>query len=107
MYAADYSDSQFQFLTTILFHIEKKFFEDFSDHLNLQEPESIKNISTSDDLSAPGRGKVRYISGYVLAKLKYNLSVKIRNSLFAEGAESKVSKLQVQMNIFSLTLYII
>ena len=66
-----------------------------------QEPESIKNISTSDDLLAPGKGKIRYISGYVLAKLKYNRSVKIRISLFAEGAESKVSKLQVQMNILA------
>ncbi|VDI51475.1 ATP-dependent DNA helicase PIF1 [Mytilus galloprovincialis] len=70
-------------------------------NLGLKEPESIKNIPTSDELSSPARGKIRYISGYVLAKLKHNLSIKIRNSLFAVGSESKIAKLQDQMNILS------
>ncbi|CAC5392775.1 PIF1 [Mytilus coruscus] len=91
----------YQFMTVVLFYLERRFFEDLPSHLNLQEPESIKNIPTSDELSSLARGKIRYITGYVLAKLKHNLSIKIRNSLFAVGSESKISKLQDQMNILS------
>lgn len=94
----------FQFLTSLLFYIERKFFEELSSHLILQDPESFKRMSMSmsaDELPAPARGKIRYISGYVLAKLKHNLSMKIRNSLFAEGDNTKVLKLQSQMNILN------
>ncbi|VDI26920.1 Hypothetical predicted protein [Mytilus galloprovincialis] len=103
MYSKDEGTSAiyYQFMTAILFYLERRFFEDLPSHLNLQEPESIKNIPTSDELSSPARGKIRYISGYVLAKLKHNLSIKIRNSLFAVGSESKIAKLQDQMNILS------
>ena len=102
MYSIKDSGPQFQFLTTLLFHLERKFFEDLSGHLNLQDPESIKSISVpAEDLPAPARGKIRYISGYVLAKLKHNLSVKTRNSLFAERDSTKVLELQSQMNILN------
>ncbi|XP_061167824.1 uncharacterized protein LOC133176769 [Saccostrea echinata] len=90
IYSIKDSGPQFQFLTTLLFYLERKFFEDLSGHLDLQDPESIKSTSVSaEELLAPARGKIRYISGYVLAKLKHNLSVKTRNSLFAEGDNSK------------------
>lgn len=46
----------------------------------------IKHIM-SVNLSACARGKVRYIGGYVVAKLKYGTSLKIRSSLFATGKE--------------------
>ena len=47
-------------------------------------PEQFKVIK-SDNLLSSAKGKIRYISGYVIAKIKHNLSIKIRNSLFAEG----------------------
>ena len=75
MYAIKDSGPQFQFLTTLLhvFHLERKFFEDLSGCLNLKDPESIKSTSVpAEDLPALARGKIRYISGYVLAKLKHN-----------------------------------
>ena len=81
MYSIKDIGPQLQFLTTLLFYLERKFFEDLSGHLILQNPESIKSTSVpAEDLPAPARGKIRYISGYVLAKLKHNLSVKTRNS---------------------------
>lgn len=47
----------------------------------------IKHIM-SVNLSSCARGKVRYIGGYVVAKLnKYRTSLKIRSSLFATGKE--------------------
>lgn len=101
-YSVPEYSSHFQFLTSLLFYIERKFFEELSGHLILQGPESFKSTSMSaEELPAPAKGKIRYISGYVLAKLKHNLSMKIRNSLFAEGDNTKVLKLQSQMNILN------
>lgn len=101
-YSVQEYSPHFQFLTSLLFYIERKFFEELSSHLILQDPESFKSTSMSaDELPAPARGKIRYISGYVLAKLKHNLSMKIRNSLFTEGDNTKVLKLQSQMNILN------
>lgn len=37
----------------------------------------------------------------MIAKIKHNLSIKIRNSLFAEGLELYLTKLQNQMNILN------
>ena len=102
MYSIKDSGPQFQFLTTLLFHLERKFIEDLSGCLNLQDPESIKSTSVpAEDLPALARGKIRYISGYVLAKLKHNFSVKTVNSLFADRESTKVFELQSQMNILN------
>ena len=92
-YGLENSDPQYQFLTTILFYLEKKFFLHFSAHLDLKAPEQVKVIK-SDNLLSSAKGQIRYISGYVVAKIKHNLSIKIRNSLFAEGLELYLTKLQ-------------
>ena len=62
-------------------------------------PEPIIKVSVDTDLAPSARDKIRYVSGYVIGKLKYNLSKKIRRVLFALGMEFQFSKLQNQMKL--------
>ena len=88
MYSIKDSGPQFQFLTTLLFYLERTFFEDLSGHLNLQDPKSFRSTSVPvEDLPAHARGKIRYISGYVQAKLKHNLSVKNKKFLICREGQ--------------------
>ncbi|CAG2224498.1 PIF1 [Mytilus edulis] len=70
-------------------------------HLHLTSPEPLPKPSLTQELDPAGKGKIRYISGYVIAKLKHNLSQKIRNSLFAKGKEKELKDLQNKMNILN------
>lgn len=36
-------------------------------------------------LDIVGKGKIRYVSGYVIVKLKYSLFGKIKNFLYVKG----------------------
>jgi hypothetical protein len=47
-------------------------------------------------LGGPARGKIRYIGGYTIAKLKFRNSRIIQNSLYVKGKEDtlKVAKKQ-------------
>ncbi|CAG2206493.1 PIF1 [Mytilus edulis] len=91
----------YRLLTSVLFYIERKFFETLSSHLHLTSPEPLPKPSLTQELDPAGKGKIRYISGYVIAKLKHNLSQKIRNSLFAKGKEKELKDLQNKMNILN------
>ena len=56
LYSIKDGGPQFQFLRTLLFYLERKFFEDLSGHLNLQDPESIKSTTVqAEDLPTPAR----------------------------------------------------
>ena len=48
-----------------------------------------KSVDPGIQLSGPGRGKVRYVGGYVIAKLKYRNSRKLSSMLFAPGKEKE------------------
>ncbi|KAK6169024.1 hypothetical protein SNE40_020154 [Patella caerulea] len=88
-------------LTSIMFYPEKQFLEHLSEHLKLFELEPLRNISVDDVLCSSDRGKIRYVSGYVIAKIKHNLSRKIRNALFVSGKEDNLSTFQNQMDILN------
>lgn len=100
-YNSNVNGPEFQLLMTIMFFLEKQFFSNFSNDLSLQSVEPVKNIPVSDEIQASGRGKLRYISGYVVAELKYLVSKKLRGALFAYGMEIKICNLQSQMKIFN------
>ena len=91
----------FQILTSIMFYLEKDFFLNLSTHLELSAPEPLKKLEPDQDMDLAGKGKLRYISGYVLAKLKNNLSKKIRNTLFEKNKESDLERYQSQMEIIN------
>jgi hypothetical protein len=40
-----------------------------------------------EDISPAGRGKIRYVGGYVIAKIKYNDSKSLRNKLLDKKAQ--------------------
>lgn len=96
-YKLDPKGPCYQLLTSILFYLEKKHLEKVLSQIQLQLPAPLQKISTSQSLSGPARGKVRYISGYVVAKLKHTISTKLRNCLFVKKMESQIEQLQEQM----------
>ena len=68
---------------------------------NLQPTQWLLTVPTNAQLSEGGRGKVRYIAGYVIDKLWYRISKRIRNTLFAKGKGDILKKMQGQMQMFS------
>ena len=94
-YGSDGQGPEFQFLTSILFYLERQYLENLFKSLDLQPPQPLKCIPK--ELCGPAIGKVRYVSGYIVAKLKHTLSTKIRNSLFVQNKESQVTKMQAQL----------
>ena len=87
----------FQVLTAVIFNLERSFFTELSTYLELSEPEPFQKLP--ENIDSAGNAKLRYVSGYVLAKLKYNLSKKIRNCLYVKGKEVDLSNYQCEMNI--------
>jgi hypothetical protein len=77
----------------------KAVFENLSDCVELQLSEPVLKVSVDSDLAPSARGKIRYVSGYVIGKLKYNLSRKIKRVVFALRMEFQFSKLQNQLKL--------
>ena len=96
-YQQDVKGPAFQVLTAVMFNLERSFFTELSTYLELSEPEPFQKLP--ENIDSAGNAKLRYVSGYVLAKLKYNLSKKIRNCLYAKGKEVDLSNYQCEMNI--------
>lgn len=65
----------YQCLTSIVFYLENQLFKTLSTHLQLQPPEHLPKLTVDDSLCGAA-------SGYVIAKLKHKMSVKIRNAIF-------------------------
>lgn len=86
-------------LTTVMFQLQKQLIENKAG--TVQVSKSSTNIFPSSTKEVPisGRGKVRYIGGYVVAKCRYNASRVLQNSVFVPGLSREVQCLQKQMNI--------
>lgn len=52
-----------------------------------------------DNLSPAGRGKIRYIGGYVVAKIKYRISNELRSQIFDYSAHEKIEMLQRELEL--------
>ena len=96
-YQQDVKGPAFQVLTAVMFNLERSFFTELSTYLKLSEPELFQKLP--ENIDSAGNAKLRYVSGYVLAKLKYNLSKKFRNCLYVKGKEVDLSNYQCEMNI--------
>ena len=55
--------------------------------------------SIESTISAPGKGKIRYVGGYCVAKVRYRLCKTMRNCFFVPGMTPEINKLQEQINI--------
>jgi hypothetical protein len=96
-YQPDVKGPAFQVLTAVMFNLERSFFTELSTYLELSEPEPFQKLP--ENIDSAGNAKLRYVSSYVLAKLKYNLSKKIRNCLYVKGKEVDLNNYQCEMNI--------
>lgn len=53
-------------------------------------------------MGGPARGKIRYISGYTIAKLKFRNSRIIKNSLYVKGKEDTLKVAKTNAELFDL-----
>lgn len=53
-------------------------------------PKPLTKPATDKRLDTAGKGKIRYVSGYVIAKLKHCLSGKIKNFLYVKGKQQQL-----------------
>ena len=60
-------------------------------HQNIKDtsPSSLHVIDADTELTASGRGKVRYVGGYVVAKLKYRNRKRLSTNIFAPGKQKE------------------
>ena len=69
---------------------------------NGMKPEqSVSSLFPSPEstISAPGKGKLRYVGGYCVGKVRYRLCKIMRNCLFVPGMTPEINKMQEQINI--------
>jgi hypothetical protein len=65
-----------QFLTCIMLNIQKSHLHDMSTNVTCQPSHILRTLP--EEISPAGRGKIRYVGGYVIAKIKYNDSKSLR-----------------------------
>lgn len=88
-------------LTSVLFFLERCIFQTLCTHLQLTPQEPLTKPATDKTLDTAGKGKIRYVCGYVIAKLKRSLSEKIKNSLYVKGKQQQLKYQQNQMDILN------
>ncbi|CAC5394981.1 PIF1 [Mytilus coruscus] len=80
----------YQCLTSILFYLENQLFKTLSGHLQLQSPEPLPKLTVDDGLCGAARGKIRYVSGYVIAKLKHKMDYQFLKKEKGKALRKKV-----------------
>ncbi|KAK3108203.1 hypothetical protein FSP39_003146 [Pinctada imbricata] len=100
LYKVPTNGPEFQLSSCVLFYIEKKNLLSIHEKLELDVPHS-KILGDEHVMSPGGRGKVRYVAGYVVAKVRYRISKNLRNALFAKGKEETVKKLQANIKMLN------
>ncbi|CAC5364753.1 PIF1 [Mytilus coruscus] len=88
-----------QILVAVMFLIQKHVLRDASDSLQSTGQSVQINCPINMEISAGGRGKIRYIGGYVIAKCRYKLTKTIQNNLFVPGLVPEVRQLKFRVNI--------
>jgi hypothetical protein len=80
-----------------MFNIQKNLLQSLASGTQCEPLSEIKTIS--ENISSGRRGKIRYIAGYCIAKIKYSLSSSLRSKLFNLKHTVEVEKLQKQMQL--------
>ena len=83
-------ESVYQVLATMTLNIKKKNLTEIDERIDKETVQLLDRISLDEALSVSGTRKIRYIGGYVVAKLKYRNSKLLRNCLFAPGKDQNV-----------------
>lgn len=88
-----------QLLVTIMFIIQKYVLRNASASLQMSDQSVQTNCPVNVEVSAAGRGKIRYIGGYVIAKCRYKLTKTIQRNLFIPGLVQEVKHLKYRVHI--------
>jgi hypothetical protein len=90
----------YKILTTIVFLRQRNVIEHVDNRSDKEIVGNLKKIPKAENLSGPARGKIRYIGGFVIAKLKCRNSRAIRSSLFAKGKDDVAKIAQHKAKLF-------
>lgn len=91
----------YRFITTSMFKVQRDVLKEVAEREVKEIPAVLKKISTDKPVSGPGRGKIRYIGGYVIAKLKYRNSRIVRRSAFAPGKGDVMEECERRKNLLN------
>ena len=88
-----------QILTSVMLAIQRNILKNKADTMISEYP--CCHIFPPKDmvLSAAGRGKIRYIGGYCVAKCRYHLCSALRNSLYIPEKEPDINIMNQQINM--------
>lgn len=92
----NHSDFHTQFLVSIVFEIQRNLIESMSERTKCEAPPPLNEIA-EENISPAGRGKIRYVGGYTLAKITHQESNFVRSCLFKE--ERQIELKQHLLNI--------
>lgn len=88
-----YNEHFHRLVTDVMTSIRVKVLTDHQPTEMEQSHPDIHVVALNAELSGPGRGKVHYVAGYVVAKLKYRNSKKLSSKLFAPGQQRETKHL--------------
>lgn len=87
-----------QILTSVMFVIQANILKKKAAKVEPKYPNDAIFPSDGSAVSDAGRGKVRYIGGYCIAKCRYRLCSNLRNSLFLPGMEKEINTMNKQID---------
>ena len=88
-----------QILTSVLFIIQRNLLKEKTSAVQTEACSIFINPSQSTKVSLAGEGKIRYVGGYVIAKTRFHLNKRLRNTLFVPGMEEEMNDIQTQLSI--------
>ena len=87
--------------SSVMFLIQENFLKNKAATVEIPEEKVSLPLFPSPEstLTAPGKGKIRYVGGYCVAKVRYRLCKTMRNCFFVPGMTPEINKIQEQINI--------
>ncbi|KAK3100053.1 hypothetical protein FSP39_013962 [Pinctada imbricata] len=92
-------ETSFRTFSNCMFKVQKDILREINDRSTKEVTDILPRIDVNLEISGPGRGKIRYIAGYVVAKLKYRNARTLRNSLFVMDKTREVSQGEMKMKL--------
>jgi hypothetical protein len=85
--------------TTVMFELQRQLIQNKANAVQVSESDANIFPNLKNDIQMSGRGKVRYIGGYVVAKCRYKASRLLQRNIFVPGRTAVVRSMQRQINI--------
>lgn len=88
-----------QLLTSVVFLIQRNLLQEKASAVKTDTQSICISPSQTTELPSAGKGKIRYVGGYTVAKTRYRLAVSLCNMLFTPGMDEEVKNIQNKLFI--------